>query len=715
MDLSVAESHNRSNGSRRKATVISVVILTVSGMIAYANSYSGPLVFDDIPTIAESPSIKSLWPIEAVLFNGTVSAVGRPLVNLSFALNYAWGGLDVTSFHVTNVILHLLAALTLFGVIRRTLERPATAASLRENATRIALFCSLIWMLHPLQTESVTYVVQRSESLVGLFYFLTLYCAIRANSSPSPTFWTVAAFASCLGGVASKEVMVSAPLTVVIYDRAFSGSTFRSLLDRRRWLYFSLFSTWIPLIAFVAQGRHDSAGFGYGLSSWEYALTQFESITRYLRLAFWPDSLVLDYGVGVTRNLNVIIPAAIVVALFACGSLVAIRYQSWIAFLGFVFFASLSPSSSIIPIVTQTTAEHRMYIPLVSVTIIAVITIWQTCVLIVGRFFQGTPQSRLEWIAPSVCLSLVAISFALLTRARNFEYADPVRLWTSNILRCPDSPRPYLQIAKEYLDREPRTAINWYERASRSYELARERNRLTRLMDIQLASSHFGRGTAYSRLREFENALAEFDLSLKLDPSLVNGYFYRGMVLAQLGRDDDALMSIAKAIDLEPAPEHLFICGEILSKRKQYTAAVADLSKAIQIDASNPYFYQSRGHCLRELGHYQHALSDLSKAIQLQPNFAKALYERGLTFAAIDRHANAIEDFSKAISLSQEFAEVYLHRAKSFIRVGKVAQARGDLNIFETRFGKSAPELREQLDDVPADSATQPPAATPPQ
>ena len=92
----------------------------------------------------------------------------------------------------------------------------------------------------------------------------------------------------------------------------------------------------------VFLGREGSAGFEYGLSSWEYSMTQFGAITRYLRLSIWPDSLVLDYGASVTRNANEIIPAAIVVGLLACGSIVAIKYQPWIAFLGFVFFGDLA-------------------------------------------------------------------------------------------------------------------------------------------------------------------------------------------------------------------------------------------------------------------------------------------------------------------------------------------------------------------------------------
>lgn len=702
MDSPATEPLQGSNESRRNATVISVVILVVSGLVAYSNSYSGRFVFDDEPTIMESKSIKSLWPIWPVLFEGEVTALGRPLVNLSFAINYAFGGLNVTSYHITNVILHLQATLALFGIVRRTLERSSTPPFLKDHATVISMFCSLIWMLHPLQTESVTYVVQRSESLVGLFYFLTLYGAIRATTSRRPRVWNTAAFAACLCGVSSKEVMVSAPLAVIVYDWAFPSTGFRRQFHRRRWLYVALFCTWIPLGLFVAQGRHDSAGFGHGLSSWEYGMTQFDAIVRYLRLTLWPDALVLDYGVGVTRDPDVIIPAAVLVGLLICGSLIAIKFQPWIAFLGFLFFASLSPSSSVVPIVTQTVAEHRMYLPLAAIVVLAVVTSWLLWQRILRHSVHGTLQSQLNWLIPSLCWSLVAVFFCRLTLNRNFEYANPVRLWTSNVQRCPDSLRPYLQIAKEYIDTEPRTSLKWYERAAGGYDLARKRNRVTHLMDIHLASSHFGRATMHARLKEFEVALIEFDRALKLDPSLVNGYFYRGMVLSQVGRDEEALASISKAIELEPTSEQLFIRGEILGKLKRYPEAVAEFSKGIEWNAKNPYLYQSRGRCLVELGQYQLALSDLNNALRLQPQFAKAFYERGRALAAINRHGNAIDDFSKAISLAPDIPEIYLNRSKSFISTGNMALARQDLNTLEARFAMSSPELRKQIDDLSA-------------
>lgn len=372
VDLPPTSIADDSNPSRRLATLFSVLVLMTSTMLAYSNSLAGPFVFDDIPTIVESPSIRNVWGIRSLIFDAGETAVGRPLANFSFALNYAYNGLNVGTYHLANIGLHMLAALTLFGVIRQTLERSAVAARFRNDSTLIALLGALVWTLHPLQTESVTYVVQRCESVAGLFYLLTLYCAILASSSGHSTAWSMASVVSCLCCVGSKEVSVSAPLTVIVYDWAFSGCTLRSLLSQRRWLYAALFCTWIPLVGLVSLGRGHSAGFNNELSSWDYSMTQFGAIVRYLRLSFFPDALVLDYVAFVVRNIDEIFPAALVVVLLISGTIVAIRSQRWIAFLGFVFFATLSPSSSFIPIVTQTIAEHRMFLPLAAIVVFVV-------------------------------------------------------------------------------------------------------------------------------------------------------------------------------------------------------------------------------------------------------------------------------------------------------------------------------------------------------
>ena len=179
---------------------------------------------------------------------------GRPVVSLTLAINYALGGMNVWGYHAVNLAIHILAAWTLFGVMRRTLLLPALQERFGSAATPLALAAALLWTIHPLQTESVTYVIQRTESLVGLFYLLTLYCVIRGAdvrpASDRPGTRAPSA-ASCLLGMATKEVMVTAPLIVLLYDRTFLAGSFREAWRRRCGLYLALAATWGVVAAAV--------------------------------------------------------------------------------------------------------------------------------------------------------------------------------------------------------------------------------------------------------------------------------------------------------------------------------------------------------------------------------------------------------------------------------------------------------------------------------
>ena len=166
-------------------------------------------------------------------------------------------------YHVVNLAIHILGALVLYGVVRRTLLCASLRQRYGDEARWLALAVALIWVVHPLQTESVTYLIQRTESLMGLFFLLTLYCVIRGSTSSGRRGWYAAAVVCCALGMGSKEVMVVAPLTVLLYDRAFLSGSFREALRARAALYAGLFGCWLVLVGLVASTSHSlTAGFG---------------------------------------------------------------------------------------------------------------------------------------------------------------------------------------------------------------------------------------------------------------------------------------------------------------------------------------------------------------------------------------------------------------------------------------------------------------------
>jgi hypothetical protein len=190
------------------------ILIVAAGVVAYANSLHAPFIFDDLRAIVNNPSIRRLWPItDALAAPPGNTFAARPVVNLSFALNYAMFGLDVRGYHVTNIAIHIAAALVLYGLLRRMLRLPRVGgekASFNPDATALAI--TLLWEIHPMLTEVVTYTSTRTEGLMGVFFLLTFYCATRAFEAPRPRGWYVAAVVACAVGMGCKEVMVGAPL-----------------------------------------------------------------------------------------------------------------------------------------------------------------------------------------------------------------------------------------------------------------------------------------------------------------------------------------------------------------------------------------------------------------------------------------------------------------------------------------------------------------------
>ena len=220
-----------------------IVVLVAAVLAAYTNSLRCPFVFDDNYDIIENPSIRHLWPLWDVLLARSKSAVWlhpRPVVIFSFALDYAVGGLKTPPYHLTNLAIHLLAGLALFGVVHRTLLLPRFRDRFGLASVPLALAVALLWALHPLQTESVTYITQRYESMMGLFFLLAIYGIIRCGDSTHPYCWGAVTVAATLLSLGSKEVAVSLPIMILLSDRVLLSGSFSEIWRRRWGMYVAL-------------------------------------------------------------------------------------------------------------------------------------------------------------------------------------------------------------------------------------------------------------------------------------------------------------------------------------------------------------------------------------------------------------------------------------------------------------------------------------------
>jgi hypothetical protein len=322
---------------------------------------------------------------------------------------------------------------------------------------------ALLWTLHPLQTESVTYIVQRAESLMGLFYLQTLYCFIRGicaeradASDPlagrASWVWYVLSVASCLLGMATKEVLVSAPLIVLLYDRTFLAGSFHAAWRQRRQVHLALAATWIPLTGLVlhAANRGGTAGFGVGVSFWSYAATQFQALSHYLWLSVWPHPLINDYGVRWMTSVGDVAPYAAVVALLVAATLVALVRRPALGFLGAWFFAVLAPTS-LVPGTRQTLAEHRMYLSLAPVMVLMVLALYAW----LGR--------RGRFV-----LAAAAIGLGWLTVQRNTVYHSDATIWRDTVAKRPGNAAARNNYGNILAQAgRPEEALAQYEEASR--------------------------------------------------------------------------------------------------------------------------------------------------------------------------------------------------------------------------------------------------------
>jgi tetratricopeptide (TPR) repeat protein len=621
-------------------------VLVVAGVLAYATSFSNPFLYDDLNAVVKNQQIRTLSPLSVPLTPPRDTPVaGRPLVNLSLAVNYASGGLDVTSYHVTNLALHLLTALLLFGVVRRTL-RLGRPEGLQPHADSLALAAALIWELHPLNSEVVNYIVQRTESMMAFCYLLTLYCAIRAHAHPERWGWRIGAIVACAAGMASKESMVTAPLMVLVYDRVCLYPTFRDALRARRVLYAGLAATWVVLAALMLGQPRTSVGFAAGVSPWTYFLNQLPIITRYLWLTIWPRPLVVDYGVPHTVALtDVILPGLLVVAL-GVATLLALRRHPMVGFLGVWFFVTLAPTSSFVPIATEVGAERRMYLPLMALAVLAVVGVYA---FVRRGAPSGAPAgepkgSPLRLL--SIVLGVVCVLLAAGTTARTLEYRSVRTIAQTNVDRYPNG-RARLALASELVTTNEHTdAVNQLQQAVKDYPqahlaLATEMATSGKLPDAVKEAQEFIRllpdnaevptardlmGRALALQGQYDSAVEQFNLITHARPDDAAAYVSIGDARLRQRRVDEAIASYESALRRRPGdPDILGQLGLALGAANRRRDASLAFGGAASARPNDLRLLNLWGRSLAAEGRYDEAVMPMRRIVELAPKDATAV------------------------------------------------------------------------------------------
>ena len=625
-------------------------LIAIAALAAYHNCYRAPFVFDDQFAVLENASIRHVWPPWGPLLHPPASTTvgGRPFANLTLAFNYALSGTDAWSYHALNVLIHILGGLALLGVLRRTLSGPVLSGRFGRDALPLSLAAALLWSLHPLQTECVTYVAQRVESLMGLFYLLTLYCFIRSVASPRPVPWRACAVAACLLGMATKEVMATAPILTLLYDRTFVAGTFRKALRERRGLYLALAATWLPLAWWVAGtgwSRKGSAGFNAGVSPGDYWLAQLEAVARYAGLSVWPRPLVFDYGPFRVHSLGGVLPYALVAVALAAATLVALRRRPALGFLGAWFLVILAPSS-LVPVATQTMAEHRMYLPLAAVAAAAA----------AGAYSLA---GRRSWPV----LGALALLLGFLTARRNEAYASDLSLWTDTVAKRPDNAnaRNYLGLALARAGRIPE-AIGQYRAA----------------LEIQPAYPGVlnNLGNALDRSGRTPEAIGCYEAALRLEPGFAAAHYNLAKALERSGRTPEAIEHLGEALRIEPdhADGHDDL-GEALLRSGRIPEAIGQFEEALRVQPDDARAHFDLGNALVQAGRIPEAMKSYEEALRIQPGLAEASNNLGVLLCRSGRAEDGIKRIEAAIRAQPDFAQAHFSRGMALLQMGRRDEA----------------------------------------
>ena len=420
---------------------LAAVLVAGCTMAAYLNSLDGEFLMDDHCEIVENPALDSPWPPWRAVFVGH-ELPSRPLPYLTFTIDHAVWGKRPFGYHVTNLAIHLTAALALFWFVRTTLSLPLLREACAAQADALAAIIAALWATHPLQTQAVTYIYQRLESLTGMLCLLSLAAFAGGVVRGWNARWLGVCVAASAAAMFSKENAVVLPLVIAAYDWLLcAGAAPRPGVRLR--FYPALFATWLVLgIQMVIQSKLYHLTGAFEQTPLAYALTQPRVILHYLRLSFWPRRLCFDLHWPISTTWVEIVPAFIYVSVLVAVVLYGVaRRRAW-AWPGIAFLLALAPTSSILPL-AAVAEEYRMYLPLAAVVAATVLGVHAA----IRRWIPPGPRRTAVFRSGAGVAACAVVVLILLTQARNRVYATPGGVWMDVIEQRRFGSRPYWNLA----------------------------------------------------------------------------------------------------------------------------------------------------------------------------------------------------------------------------------------------------------------------------
>ena len=580
---------------------------------AYGNTLHHSFHYDDIPQILEKPWVRGLDKIPDFLFNPFI----RPVTILTFNLNYAISGFEVWSYHVVNILLHIgvvwmlyrLVQLTGRGIVRPGVHPPAYR--------RMALVAAALFALHPLNTQTVTYISSRSSSLCTLFYLVTLELALRAwlarreGRTGAASGWALGALATLLLGALSKEIIITLPAMLFLYHYYFfSGQTFRVWLRQQAP---AILAVGLPMAGFILWRMLSEGGVlptgKTHLSPATYLLTQtFVIPFEYFKKMLLPLNLSIDVDFPVVSDWsnpqNYL--GWLTLGLFAWAVIRVSATQPWAGF-GLAWMGiTILPTSSFVPL-HDVAVEHRTYLPLVGFAWAAAAG-FEALIRAAGAWKH---QRALPWALAGIAGVLVV--YAVLLVQRNRVWKDEISLWSDARRKAPKLVRPYNNLGEAY------DALGDYEQAIREFRaaLALNPNYVFALNNL---------GNVYGKLQQYRRAAEYFERVLQLDPDYAPAHYNLARAYQALNRPDEALAHYRQAIERVPYFEEALFNYALLSLQTgRAKEAVTHFQRFIQLQPQNYRGYFQLGNAYMSQGRFKEAVQAYQRTLERKPDYLPAL------------------------------------------------------------------------------------------
>ncbi len=585
-------------------------------MICYSNSFYGAFVFDDIRSILNSKAVKDFGNLSRIY----QAAPLRFLPNLTFSLNYFLGKRNPFSYHLLNFLIHLATCYLVFFFVSHLLALSGIGKQKKIVQHLLSLFACLLFAVHPIQTQAVSYIVQRMSLMAAFFYLLTLFLYLKlAAKYAQPSlkkiikdkqfiFYYFISLLTQLAAFFSKENTASLPFAILLTEYLFFSQSLRKFFKRviLLWPYFLVFFfVYFYLLKINIAVSPDltvdlpSAAQNSGISRKEYLLTQQSVIVTYIRLLFFPVNQNLDYDYPITRDfysLQSLLPLSFLLALFFL-SFWLVRKNRLLAYGIFFFFISLSIESSIIPI-ADVINEHRLYLPSFGFVIFVSVVYY----LIYRRLCSN--QFRRLFIVFGL---LVLIVFSVATYRRNIVWQSDFSLWSDVLKKSPNKARAHLNMGIAYAGQ------NLYQEAIDELNIAIQ-------MDEDSFEAYNNLGAVYTRLGKKEEAQKYYQIALDINPASVIARYNLAENFLSQGEKEKALMQFQKLLDIysdfAPAYDKL---GVIYFQKGDLDQAKAFFQKAISLDKNYFSSHFNLGVIYEKFNQPNLAIQEYKKVLQLNP------------------------------------------------------------------------------------------------